>query len=193
MVLLTPDDSLLCSSIAKKFFIKANATFFIQDKCCHLMMCLHLMEPSFASWSMFVRLITFGKESFGSCRVRNKISGLVITTLQFAPNIRPCRFISYKKRLTRRPKAAQRSISYGKMSRVASPQGTYSWENYWELDETAQHSAGHMTSWWWGKHSTTILPYLPILEIGAKKSWCQSVPSCLTKANDLSSGETSLF
>ena len=45
MVILVPDDSQLSLSIAKKFFIKTNATFFIWDKSYHLPSCLHLMEP----------------------------------------------------------------------------------------------------------------------------------------------------
>ena len=44
MALLVPDNSLLHFSKEKYYFIKTYATFFIQDKCCKLLLCLYLMK-----------------------------------------------------------------------------------------------------------------------------------------------------
>ena len=47
MTLLVPDDSLQHFSVLKNIFSNSkNKTFFIWDHCCHLMLCLHLMEPN---------------------------------------------------------------------------------------------------------------------------------------------------
>ena len=44
MALLVPDDSLWHFSQLKISFINQNETAFIRDRCCHLTLCLHLME-----------------------------------------------------------------------------------------------------------------------------------------------------
>ena len=92
MALLVPDDSLLCLSIAKKFFIEANATFFIRDKCCHLTLCLHLMEPNCFESSALHRLLVFWvaevrfepKTSRSLYPIRNVCLNLIISCLVFA-------------------------------------------------------------------------------------------------------------
>ena len=49
--LLILDDSLSCFDNSDLFSTQQNGTFFIQDRCCHLMMCLHVMEPHLGSFS----------------------------------------------------------------------------------------------------------------------------------------------
>ena len=47
IALLDPDNSLLRFSLFEIIYNQGNKTLFIQDKCCHVTLCLHLMEPNY--------------------------------------------------------------------------------------------------------------------------------------------------
>ena len=49
MSLLVPDVSLLHFQLLNSFNIMQNNLAFIRDKCCHLLFCLHLIEPRLLS------------------------------------------------------------------------------------------------------------------------------------------------
>ena len=46
MALLVLDDSLLLFSLLKISFTRLSVTSFIKDWCCHLMLCLNIIEPN---------------------------------------------------------------------------------------------------------------------------------------------------
>ena len=57
MALLVLDDRLL--RLSKKVFFKSYATVFVRDKCCHVTLGLHLVEPK--------RIVLNSSKSRGPC------------------------------------------------------------------------------------------------------------------------------
>ena len=70
-VLLVPHDSLPHFSQLKINFINQNGTTFIQDMCCHLMLCLHLIE---LNWSVLLQPFLYSQSDFGFCSGQSKMT-----------------------------------------------------------------------------------------------------------------------